>query len=71
MLIVIVLIIYLAAVLLDLLPTLKTKKPNIIWPCIIILGLGAAVQLMYEMKVNVPSPSMPITDFVASLFDIK
>jgi hypothetical protein len=71
MTVVIVLSVYAAYLLMDFRQDAKSKNPRIIWPCLILFCLGAVTQILYELKVSVPSPAGPITAFVSSLFSLK
>jgi hypothetical protein len=47
------------------------KKPGVLWTCLVFFGIGLAVQALYELKINVPSPARPISAFISSMFNLK
>lgn len=69
--IVLVLAAYAAALFTDFRPVWKSKKPGLIWPCLLLFGLGIILQSLYELKVSVPSPAAPISDFLTGVFNLK
>jgi hypothetical protein len=62
---------YAAYILLDFRPAAKGRNPKIIWPCLILFGAGFVVQILFEMKISLPSPAVPISQFISGLFNLK
>lgn len=71
MILIIVLAVYVGYMLIGLRSVIKQKNPKVIWSCAILFCVGFVVQALYELHVNVPSPSAPISAFVSSWFYLK
>ncbi len=49
----------------------RSGRHGHIWPWLVIFGLGVAIQVMFELHINVPSPATPITNFISGLFTLE
>ena len=67
----IVLVVYAAYLLFDFRMVAKAKNNKHIWPWLVLFVIGAAVQVMYELKISVPSPTQPIAAIISGLFILK
>jgi hypothetical protein len=70
MILAIVLAVYAVYVAVELRSLSGKKKPGVLWTCLVLFAIGVAVQSLYELKINVPSPAQPIADFLG-MFNLK
>jgi hypothetical protein len=66
-----VIAVYAGALLIDFRSVWLSKQPWVKWPCLFLFGIGFVLQAMYVLKINVPSPAPPISEFIYSVFNLK
>lgn len=67
----IVLFVYIVAIIVEMPKLLKKPKINILLPYIALMGLALTTQVLFELKVKLPSPLQPIAYLIADVWQLK
>ena len=63
--------VFIIFLLFDLVPLIHQKKWKVIWLYCIMIATAYTIHLLYELGVDVPSPSEPIKNLVLFILGIK
>lgn len=63
--------IYLCYLAFDLRGTLKSGRPGLVWPCLILFGAGLVIHALTAFDIAVPSPAPVIAGFISNTFNLK
>jgi hypothetical protein len=67
----IVFLVYAVAMIVEIPGLVKNPRKNILLPYAVLMGMAVTIQVLFELKIKLPSPLQPITYLISDVLKLK